>query len=169
MALIYPAFWSIVQAVSYICDETRSTGKSSQLISITTNFPMVSATWGITAYLLATDGLQISDRHSFTSGISWVKYEYLLLYFKPTEVLTTVLSLITVIKRLQCPLEIQVNQAYRCKNGKVTQPRLSVRPFKWLGCRCSVSCIRRGMIYCSQPGLTEALYICKVFHHVLYM
>jgi hypothetical protein len=40
--------------------------------------------------------------------------------------------------------------------------RSGIRPFKWLGCRCSLNYLRKSMICCSPPGVTEALYILYV-------
>jgi hypothetical protein len=38
-----------------------------------------------------------------------------------------------------------------------------IRPFKWLGCRCSGSYYKYGKICYAEPGLTEALYILYIY------
>jgi hypothetical protein len=98
----------------------------------------------------------------------------LILYFKPTELLTAVLSSITIITRLQCLLGIQVDQAYRCMNGKVTQhsseeereTRYPSVPNRF-GRDCVVVLYSRSYQFISQPGYQPSEQSCECIDSII--
>jgi hypothetical protein len=104
--------------------------------------------------------------------MSWLKY--LILYFKPTELFTAVLSSITIIRWLQYPLGIQVDRVYRCKNGKVTQSsseeeaetRYPSVPNR-LGRDCVVDLHSRSSRFECQPGYQPSGKSCEYIGSII--